>query len=87
MFHLCEIRSEHSLCSGLSEAVAIVRRDYVQAPPEDEAHLTFGNLKSDIIAEEERDLQRGNFCPLIPGSKWTAQSMLLSYSISNEKII
>jgi hypothetical protein len=32
---------------------------------------TFGNVKADVIADKEPAFQRGNFCTLIRGSRWT----------------
>jgi len=31
---------------------------------------TFGNVKSDVLADKDPNFQRGNFCSVIRGSAW-----------------
>lgn len=33
---------------------------------------TFGNVKADVIADKDPRFQRGNFCTVIRGSRWSA---------------
>jgi hypothetical protein len=32
---------------------------------------TFGNVKADVLADKDPSFQRGNFCTVIRGSRWT----------------
>ncbi len=51
------------------------KEDILQAFYESIKHkpdTTFGNVTADVIADREPHFHRGDFCPLIRGSRWTA---------------
>jgi len=33
---------------------------------------TFGNVKTDVLADKDPTFKRGNFCSVIRGSAWSA---------------